>query len=293
MSTKKKIYLSPSNQNANVYSYGNTNECVQCNKIAAYAKKALERCGFEVKKAPEGQMMTTSIAESNKWGADLHLPIHTNAYNGKHTGGTLVMLYSNTAENNKAGKAILDAIAPISPGSDYSLRYNPGLAELNSTDALAVYIEVEFHDTKEGAKWIVDNVEKIGEAIAKGVCEYYGLKYVTKPAATPKEEELRKGNSGLNVLCLKYLIQIADDMGILDYNMTLGNNKFSTGTEAAIKTLQKKMNLKQTGVANEELVNKLYRLIVEYYPVEGDFNEDGNVNIKDATAIQKHLAGVE
>ncbi len=109
----------------------------------------------------------------------------------------------------------------------------------------------------------------------------------------PKQEEIQKGSSGIDVLCLKYLIQIADDMGILDYNMTLGNNKFSAGTEAAIKALQEKMNLKQTGVANEEFVSKLYRLIVEYYPVEGDFNEDGNVNIKDATAIQKHLAGLD
>ena len=180
----KKIYLSPSNQNANTYKYGNTNECVQCNRIADYAKKALERCGFSVKKAPQGQAMSTSIAESNNWKADLHIPIHTNAYNGKVTGGTLVMLYSNNAANNKAGKAILDAVAPISPGSDYTLRYNTGLAELNSTAAIAVYLEVEFHDTKEGAKWIIDNVEKIGEAIAKGVCNYYGVKYVAAKATT-------------------------------------------------------------------------------------------------------------
>lgn len=180
----KKIYLSPSNQNANLYKYGNTNECVQCNKIADYAEKALKRCGFSVKKASQGQAMTTSIYDSNKWGADLHIPIHTNAYNGKTTGGTLVMLYSNTKANNKAGTAILEAVAPISPGKDYSLRYNSGLAELNSTNAIAVYLEVEFHDTVDGAKWIINNVEKIGEAIAKGVCNYYGVKYVAPKTAT-------------------------------------------------------------------------------------------------------------
>ncbi len=51
----KKIYLSPSSQINNVYAYGNTNEMVQCNKIAEAAKTALERCGFVVKKAPQGQ----------------------------------------------------------------------------------------------------------------------------------------------------------------------------------------------------------------------------------------------
>lgn len=174
---KKKIYLSPSNQDANLYKYGNTNEEAQCNRIATCAKTALERCGFSVKKTPQGQAMNTSIKESNNWGADLHIPIHTNALNGTLTGGTLVMLYSNNAANNKAGKAILDAVAPISPGKDYTLRYNPGLAELNSTNAIAVYLEVEFHDTADGAKWIINNVEQIGEAIAKGVCSYYGKKY--------------------------------------------------------------------------------------------------------------------
>ena len=41
MSTK--IYLSPSNQDANIYAAGNTNEMIQCNKIAEAAKKYLEK----------------------------------------------------------------------------------------------------------------------------------------------------------------------------------------------------------------------------------------------------------
>lgn len=173
----KKVYLSPSCQVNNIYVYGNTNEMVQCNKIAEAAKVALERCGFEVKKAPQGQNMNTSIKESNNWGADLHIPIHTNALNGSITGGTLVMLYSMAQENVKAGAAILDAVAPISPGNDYSLRANSSLAELNSTKAIATYLEVEFHDTKEGAEWIINNTNTIGEAIAKGVCNYFGITY--------------------------------------------------------------------------------------------------------------------
>ena len=173
----KKIYLSPSNQINNLYAAGNTNECEQCNRIAEYAKKALQRCGFEVKKALPGQNMNTSIKESNNWGADLHIPIHTNAFNAQTLGGTLVMIYSNATENKKAGSAILNAVAPISPGPDYSLRVNSGLAELNSTKAIAVYLEVEFHDEKDGANWIINNVKAIGEAICKGVCEFYGVTY--------------------------------------------------------------------------------------------------------------------
>lgn len=164
-------------QGNNIYAAGNTNEMTQCNRIAEYAKTALTRCGFDVKKAPEGQSMNDSIKESNTWKSNLHIPIHTNAFNNKTTGGTLVMIYSNAAENKKAGKAILDAVAPVSPGPDYALKVNSGLAELNSTSAIAVYVECEFHDTAEGANFIINNVKPLAEAICKGICNYYGVIY--------------------------------------------------------------------------------------------------------------------
>lgn len=175
MSTK--IYLSPSNQDANIYAAGNTNEMIQCNKIAEAAKKYLEKHGFEVKKAAQGQNMWTSINESNAWGANLHVPIHTNAFNGSLTGGTLIMIYSTSGENLKAGHAIFNRLAPITPGSDYSIRRNTSLAELNSTKAIAVYIECEFHDTVDGANFIINNTDKLGEAIAHGICDYFGVKW--------------------------------------------------------------------------------------------------------------------
>ncbi len=174
----KRIYLSPSAQFRNLYAVGNTNEQAQCNRIAECAKTALLRCGFDVKKAPEGQSMNQSIKESNAWKSNLHICIHTNAYNGSTTGGTLVMVYSNAAENKKAGEAILSAVAPVSPGPDYALRVNSSLAELNSTSAVAVYVECEFHDSAEGANFIINNVKALGEAICKGICNYYGITYI-------------------------------------------------------------------------------------------------------------------
>ena len=60
-----KIYLSPSAQPHNAYAVGNTTEQVQCNRIAAAAKAALERNGYIVRKAPEGQSYVKNVAESN------------------------------------------------------------------------------------------------------------------------------------------------------------------------------------------------------------------------------------
>lgn len=177
MKMSKKIYLSPSNQDGNLYAYGNTNEMEQCNRIADAAKTALERCGFVVKKAPKGQAMKTSINESNKWGADLHIPIHTNGFDGV-ANGTVVFVYANTPATHKLAVPIYKAVQDCAPGkTDYGVRTNPGLAELNSTTAMAVYIEVDFHDNPTIAKWLVENPVAVGEAIAKGVCEGYGVTY--------------------------------------------------------------------------------------------------------------------
>lgn len=175
----KKIYISPSNQNANVYAYGNTNEMEQCNRIADALVSKLKSYDFEVKKAPKGQDMNVTINESNSWGADLHLPIHTNAYNGKVTGGTLVMVYNTESKNKEIAKLILNNLAEITPGKDYEIQIRPELSELCKTNCLAIYTEVEFHDTEEGAKFIVNNTDKIADAMCRAICEYYGVSSTT------------------------------------------------------------------------------------------------------------------
>ena len=170
-----KIYLSPSNQDGNKYAVGNTSEMEQCNRIANRLKTALERCGFTVKKAPEGQAMATSINESNAWKPDLHLCIHTNAGGGS---GTMVMVYNKSNENMKLANPIYKAVQAVTPGKiDYGVREYPTLAELNSTTAKAVYCEVEFHDNPTLARWIIDSTSKIAEAFCKGICEAFGIKY--------------------------------------------------------------------------------------------------------------------
>ena len=185
-----KIYLSPSNQGANIYATGGTNEMHQCDKIAKAAATALKRCGFEVKVGKSGDTMANRCKESDNFKADLHIPIHTNAFNGKVTGGTLVMLYKSSTKHNKAGKALLNAVGDISPGADYALQYRQDLYELNTPKAMSVYLEVEFHDTKKGSDWIRNNITAIGEAIAEGICEYYGVTY--KKATAEKTDTATK-----------------------------------------------------------------------------------------------------
>ena len=48
--------------------------------------------------------------------------------------------------------------------------------------------QAAFHDHPEQAQWIIDHVVDIGEAICKGICDYYGVEYVA-PESVPTQEE--------------------------------------------------------------------------------------------------------
>ncbi len=172
----KKIYISPSNQKGNTYATGNTNEKEQCHKIAKYCVAFLKKQGFDVK-CTYNDDMYERVRESNLFGADLHVAIHTNA-TVKHnvTGGTQILLFNLEGERKKAGQAVFDRLAPITPGkSAERLIEKPDFYEVNSANAITVYCECEFHDTKEGSDFIRNNTKEIGESIAKGICDYYGV----------------------------------------------------------------------------------------------------------------------
>ena len=187
----KKIYISPSNQKGNLYATGDTNEREQCHKIAKACEKFLKRYGFTVM-CTYNDDMYERVAESNAFGADIHLAIHTNA-TAKHnvTGGTQVLLYDLSGKRMKLGQSILNYLAPMSPGnSAEGLVKKPTFYEINSAKGITAYCECEFHDTKPGSDFIIQNTTAIGEAIAKGICDYYGVSFEEKQNASPQGETL-------------------------------------------------------------------------------------------------------
>lgn len=171
-----KVYISPSDQVGNKYAYGDTNEAIQCRRIADALEVALKRCGIEVRNN-KTDGMATRCEESDRWGADLHVPIHTNAYNGEVT-GTRIFCYSKGSKGYKAAHAIFDALAPVTPGTSENVSVNATLYETRVPAAPTAYVECEFHDVPEMAKWIIENVVTIAEAICEGICKYFGVKYI-------------------------------------------------------------------------------------------------------------------
>lgn len=166
-----RIYLSPSNQYTNYYAVGDTTEMEQCDLIAQKTAVKLKKLGFTVMVGQSGATLKSRCDESNAFGADMHIPIHTNALNGEYTGGTHVYVYSS--DEQTAAESFLNTLGKISPGDDDRIEYKPDLYEVFTPNALTVYLECEFHDTEEGADWIINNTDKIANAIADGVCNYY------------------------------------------------------------------------------------------------------------------------
>lgn len=182
-----KVFLSPSNQYDNRYAYGDTTEGVQCGKIAQACREALERSGVTVKLMHD-ESMQEKCAASNAFGADLHVPIHTNAFNGTVT-GTRMFCFNSSGEGMKACKAIFARLAPVTPGTSENIRADASLYEVRVPAAPTAYIECEFHDNPTASKWIVENTGLIGETIARGICDYFGVTFQEKEQPKPVEPE--------------------------------------------------------------------------------------------------------
>lgn len=261
----KRVYLSSSDQRRNTYATGGTTEDVQCGKIAAACKAALERSGVEVM-VGQYDTMANRVAASNKFGADLHVPIHTNAANGKAT-GTHIFCYdaSPSSAGYKACRAVLDVLGPLTPGAPDVVRAYSALYEVKHPAAPTVYIEVDFHDVPRVAEWIIANTTVIGETIAKGLCNALGVPFVESenaPVPVPAEKDttlpmqvrmLKRGMKGADVRTLQ--------AALIAYGYSCGaagaDGDFGAGTEAALKQFQTRYSLGADGIAGKGTWGKL------------------------------------
>lgn len=191
-----RIFVSPSDQFNNKYAYGNTTEGDQCKKIANALVEALLRNKFEVKMM-QGPDMASVVNASNNWAADIHVCVHTNAYNGT-VAGTRIYAYDKNKPGYQAALKVFNRLAPITPGTSESVQINKTWYEMENTWAPCVYCECEFHDNPTSAKWIVEHTDDIGEAIAAGICDYFGMKYIapSKPAEPVEGDTLYRVQVG-------------------------------------------------------------------------------------------------
>jgi N-acetylmuramoyl-L-alanine amidase len=175
-----KIFLSPSSQEKNQYAFGNTVEEKVCNAITDRVAKGLIEHGALILRNSPGEGPSGHVAKSNAWGADLHICIHTNAGGGQGTEAFCYNAEAPSAVSTRLTKAIYKRLAEHTPTKDRGVKTNRTFYEIMHAMAPVGYFEIEFHDNKAGAQWIVNNLDLIARDFLEGTLETVGI-----PVHTP------------------------------------------------------------------------------------------------------------
>ena len=165
------VFLSPSDQLGNIYAFGNTNEAVVCQQICNLLEDKLNKFGVIVDSDPN---MYNAVDRSNKLRPDLHLAIHTNASPNHNVRGVRVFYHSSSEYGKTYAEKFFRALSGLYEGRHAVKPYDV-LYELRRTVSPAVYVELDFHDTVDGAKWLIDNKELIANTLCNTISDIFGL----------------------------------------------------------------------------------------------------------------------
>lgn len=276
---KKVIYLSPSSHGKGV-NRGIDEGCYEdehTRPIAEEAAKLLNATGqFKAVVAKPGTTMTQRCAESDALGADLHVPVHTNAFKDEDVRYLLFMFYADTPDYRKLFDAVRGPLEKAYPGPDaavFSVRKD--LYEITQPAAKTVYCELGFH-TNEIDSDFIHNEDLVGRALAEGLAACFGEKLKTaakktekKTTTTTKKTETKKevktvkielpqleyGAKGKPVKTMQRLI-IAEGYSC---GSAGADGDFGDGTLRGLKKYQKKKDLVQDGICGEKTWSKLLK----------------------------------
>lgn len=138
--------------------------------------------------------LATRSSSANKWGADIFVSIHYNAYLGQWGthGGTETLYCRGSVNGERAAKLVQAALVKATGFRDRGAIPRSDLHVLNRTVMPAILIEAGFMDNmNEAGKMLDPNFQfKVAMAIANGINQYFnytprrGTKIATKNTAT-------------------------------------------------------------------------------------------------------------
>lgn len=232
-----------------------TREWVLNSRIASYVDAHLKRCGVSTMRVDDTTgktdvSLSKRVKKANDWKADLYLSFHANAgIRGKRGGG--IANYSHTGSRRSAKLRDILYKHMIAETGLKGNRSNPcttaNFYVIRKTTMAACLMECGFMDSLDDTPIILtdDFARKCALGIAKGACEYLGIKFVdgstpskptpaptpSKPVAPPKPNKPTSNK-----------INVDGSWG-----------------QATTKALQKILGTKQDGiVSNQPTINRKY-----------------------------------
>lgn len=175
------VFLSPSTQEFNQYVTGN-NEEYYANLITDAMLPYLRASGITYGRNDPSGTVSTSISLSNSGNYDLHLAIHSNAAPESLAGriqGSDVYYYRDSIRGKQAAEIFANNLKLIYPNPSLVTAVpTTTLVELRRTRAVAILVEVAYHDNVDDANWIISNIGSIARNLALSVADYLGVPFV-------------------------------------------------------------------------------------------------------------------
>lgn len=230
-----KIYLSPSNQYANIGKGDYGTEKDRMVELALLIKDKLVK-KFEVKLANFDSNLSSRATESNNWGSDIYIALHSNAGGGK---GCEIYAYSTQSKGNILAQKVYNQIANITPSSDRGIKYNE-LYETRVPIAPSILIEAIFHDSIDDVNWYLANIDNMATAIAKGIYEYFGITYEESKPVEPVKPILEIKDIENKKIKLKIDAYLWD-LNFTNYNNVKSIKQFKAGDIMEVSAIAKHM----------------------------------------------------
>ncbi len=184
------IYISPSKQPDNKFAYGNTTEQAQMYRVGKALKKILEEEYYCMTYIPPTSLhlgLKNRAYDAYIREADVYLAIHSNAISSKAVYGAIGYYSPSCNQGKVLSQNIVSEMKKISikkPTVKNQLR--EGMSAFGGTGygevrdptyygMVGVLAEVEYHDNKDSAKWIINNTDKIARALANSLEKTFGL----------------------------------------------------------------------------------------------------------------------
>ena len=189
------LWLSPSNQihNMGVGEYRSEKE--RMNEVADVVEPILKKQGVKVYRNDPEESIRDYTRRANELKVDLYFAIHSNAFDGT-AHGTVAYCHKfkdskgNETEGYRFAKRINEALMEIYPRNNrgvkesYKMYNGKPMWETSDSHMPACLVEIAFHDNEEDSKWILANIQPIGEQLAKAVLEHLAAEH---PDAVIKE----------------------------------------------------------------------------------------------------------
>ena len=195
-----RLFLSPSTQEWNPYN-GGGNEEQYMNLIADRMEPYLRSCGISFVRNDPDRNVGGAIADSNAQDFEVHLALHSNAAPESRPGSMrgIEAYYSPySVWSEKLAIIIANQFRSIYPLPDLTRAIaTTTLGEVNRTRAVAVLVEIGYHDNDEDAQWIRSHLDEIAANLVQSLCDYFGLPFLT-PTAVVRGMVTTDG-SGLNL----------------------------------------------------------------------------------------------